>query len=142
MTNLDELLEGSKRKLTKAIGHLEYSYQKILKLSTDPKKLDDAGLETWESFSARFSRVVDIYLTKYVGSYVLKNDPGFQGSLRDFIDQGEKLGVVDGVTEWMGMRQLRNISAHDYSEEELSQFFKDILKNAPRLLSLKQRLKI
>ena len=136
MTKHESLLIAQKRKLKKAIQHLEYSYQKISELPTDAEKLDDGGLETWESFAARFSRVAEIFLARYLRTIVVINDPGFTGSLRDFVNQGEKLGVVDDAREWMAIRELRNITAHDYSEEDLSEFFKLLKKECPRLLNL------
>lgn len=134
------LVEDYRRKLLKALKHLEYSYQKIQKLPHDVTQLDEETLETWESFSARFSRVADLFLTKYVRAKVLEDDPGYEGSVRDFVNQGEKLGIVDNADTWMDIRELRNISAHDYTEEDLSQFFKQIKNYAPRLLQVKQKI--
>src|SRR3989338_926099 len=137
MTNYDKLIEVYKKKLFKALKHLEYSYKKIQNASLDIDKMDEETLEVWESFSARFSRVVDLFLMKYVKSVVLKNDPGFQGSLRDFVDQGEKLGIVNNADTWMELRELRNITAHEYTERELNSFFLKLKQHAPQLLSLK-----
>ncbi|MCH9644804.1 MAG: hypothetical protein K0U23_08125, partial [Gammaproteobacteria bacterium] len=95
MSKHQDILLTQMRKLCKALDHLEYSYKKILKLPVDANKLDDEMLETWESFAARFSRVTDIFLTKYLRSYVLVNDPGFRGSLRDYVNQAEKTGLID-----------------------------------------------
>lgn len=137
MTNHEQLLEIHARKLKKAMKHLAYSYAKILKLPDDADLLDDEALETWESFAARFSRVVDIFLTRYLRTIVLINDPGFSGSLRDFVNQGEKLGIIDNADSWMSIRELRNISAHDYSEQDLNKFFVRIKQECPRLLNIK-----
>jgi hypothetical protein len=140
MTDYAKLLADTKRKLQKALQHLEYSFKKISVLPTNAAQMDEEALETWESFSARFSRVADIFLTKYIRTRVLQNDPGFEGSLRDFVNQGEKLGWVDDAEAWMGIRELRNISAHDYTEEQLSEFFQRLKTEAPRLLKLKSSL--
>jgi hypothetical protein len=140
MGSPQELLIHYKRKLLKALKHLEYSYKKTTHLLTDVENLDDEALEVWESFAARFSRVSDLFLTKYVRAKVLENDPGFEGTLRDFINQGEKLGILDNANEWMAVRELRNISAHDYSEEQLSEFFEKLRKASPHILSIKNKL--
>ena len=84
--------------------------------------------------------MVDIFLTRYLRSVVLINDPGFTGSLRDFVNQGEKLGLIDDANCWMEIRELRNISAHDYSEKGLSIFFKRVLDACPRVLRLQNIL--
>lgn len=142
MSSLIELKKVQKRKLLKALSHLKYSYNKIQGLSVDANLLDDEALETWESFAARFSRVTDIFLTRYLRTRVLLSDPGFSGTLRDFVNQGEKLGVVDDAEPWLAIRELRNISAHDYTEDDLSAFFERLMKECPRLLSLEKTLAI
>ncbi len=136
----EQFLEEQKNKLLKAIGHLEYSYKKILILPVELNQLDEETLETWESFSARFCRVADVFLTKYVRAFVLSQDPGFNGSLRDFINQAEKLKILDNVEAWMAIRELRNISAHEYTEKDLVEFFKRLKVETPHLIAIKTRL--
>jgi hypothetical protein len=140
MTHYDALISENKRKLLKAIKHLEYSYAKVQKLSADATKLDEESLETWEGFCSRFSRVADFFLSRFLRTYVLRQDPGFQGTLRDFVNQGEKLGLIDDAAAWMAIRELRNLSAHDYSEEDMSAFFERLRSEADRLIALKARL--
>jgi hypothetical protein len=136
MTDYEKLSLIQQRKLQKALQHLQYSYNKILNLSDQAINLDDESLEVWESFAARFSRVTEIFLSQYLRSLVLLSDPGFRGSLRDFLNQGEKLGIINDVQAWMNIRELRNITAHDYSENDLSNFFRLLKQECPRLLSL------
>jgi hypothetical protein len=137
MTDYEMLLNTYRRKLKKSLAHLEYSYKKIVNLTPDPKKLDDESLEVWESFAARFSRVADMFLLRYLRAQVLKNDPGFSGSMRDFVNQGEKLGLLDDAAVWMSIRELRNITVRDYTEEELAFFFQRLKQECPRLLAIK-----
>jgi hypothetical protein len=95
--NLQALCQTYKIKLDKALQYLNYSFEKVKILPTNPESLDPESLETWESFSARFSRVADLFLTKYLKSYILAQDPGFEGSIRDFVNQAEKLGLIDSA---------------------------------------------
>ncbi|MFH1727494.1 MAG: hypothetical protein ABIA04_03655 [Pseudomonadota bacterium] len=113
--NIKLLLKDYARMLSKALQHLEYSYNKVVKLPADVKNLDEESLETWESFSSRFTRVVDLFLTKYLKARVLVEDPGFDGTLRDYVNMGEKLELVEDADLWMELRELRNISAHEYT---------------------------
>ena len=140
MTTRELFLQEQKSKLIKAIGHLEYSYLKVLKLPTELDKLDEETLETWESFAARFSRVADVFLTKYLRACVLLQDPGFNGTFRDILNQGEKLSIVDNTDTWMAIRELRNISAHEYTDKDLSSFFKRLREETPRLIALKRSI--
>lgn len=140
MTDFKKILQTQKDKLLKAVKHLDFSYKKISLLPADARILDEEQLETWESFATRFSRVVDIFLIKYLRTFVLQDDPGFQGSLRDFVNQAEKLNLIDSTDYWMKLRELRNLTAHDYNEEELSDFFEELKKYAPQLISTSSSL--
>lgn len=140
MKDHKDFLIAQKGKLLKALSHLEYSYKKILKLPESPSQLDEESLETWESFAARFGRVADIFLMKYLRAYVLQQDPGFSGSLRDFVNQAEKLNLLEDADHWMAIRELRNIAAHEYNDKELEQFFKRLKKESSLLLSLQAKL--
>ena len=140
MSARSDFLKEQRNKLLKAIAHLEYSYKKIQLIESDTSKMDDEDLETWESFSARFCRVSDIFLAKYVRTFVLAQDPGLIGSFRDFLNQAEKLNLLDNVELWMSIRELRNISAHDYTDKDLALFFKRLQQEAPRLIELKNTL--
>lgn len=97
--------------------------------------MDVERLETWESFVARFSRVSDIFLSKYIRLKVLNEDPAFRGSFRDFLDMSEKIGLVTSASEWMQVRELRNKTAHEYTRDDLKVVFEQVLKMTPFLLS-------
>ena len=66
MKSLDIFFEEQKCKLLKAIGHLEYTYNKIVTLPVEPAQLDEETFETRESFAVRFCRVADVFLSKYL----------------------------------------------------------------------------
>lgn len=138
MTSYDNLLLTEAGKLSKAIIHLEYSYQKVQQLS--PENLDEESLETWESFAARFSRVADMFLMKYLKTAILRTDPGFRGSLRDFLNEAEKLNIITSSSDWLAVRELRNIAAHDYTEQNLAALFNKLRTLCPILLTIKEIL--
>lgn len=131
-------LEKIQTQLLKAIEHLSYSYQKVTTLPTDPHQLDEESLETWESFSARFSRVVDIFLMRVLKAKVKFSDPGFDGTLRDYLNQAEKAGFVSNASEWLMLRELRNIAAHEYTDKGLAFFLQQLRTHCPKLLALKK----
>jgi len=66
--------------------------------------------------------VIDIFLTKYIKLKVLINDPGFDGTLRDYLNHAEKMRILNEPEKWMALRELRNIQAHDYTEDDLERF--------------------
>ena len=98
VTNYKEQLAIQKQKLLKALRHLEYSYKKVQNLPENIEKLDEEALETWESFAARFARVAEIFLTRYLRTVALLNDPGFSGTLRDLVNLAEKKGNLPSYT--------------------------------------------
>lgn len=52
------------------------------------------------------------------------------------VNQGEKFGIIDDADAWMSIRELRNITAHDYSEKDLSFYFEQLRRECPRLLNI------
>ncbi len=137
----EKLLKEYRNQILKAIEHLSYSYAKVQTLDSNPSYLTTQELESWEGFVARFARVSDIFLSKYVRSFVLRGDPAFRGSLRDFVNQAEKLGLIDNSEQWLEIRELRNMTAHEYSEKDLARSFERMKTLTPILLSLKVKLK-
>jgi hypothetical protein len=140
MANKDtaELLVDATTKLSKALRHLEYSYQKILKLPEHLNQQDEESLEVWESFAARFSRASDLFLSRYIRALALYRDPGFEGTLRDYLNIAEKEGVITDSPTWLNIRQLRNKAAHEYNDQRLEEFYLELKEKAPLLLQLKK----
>ena len=125
----------------KALQHLRYSFQKVKNLSSDLETLSEEDLETWEGFVSRFSRASDIFINKYLETIILKEDPAFRGSVRDILNQAEKLQLIDSAEAWLEIRGLRNVTSHEYAEEKLQELFESVRKETPRLLEVEKKLK-
>ena len=128
MSDLQNLLSKQKQRLEKSLEYLLYSFQKVQSLTSNPEEMDAESLETWEGFSARFSRTVEIFLTRYLKTRILIEDPGFRGTLRDLLNQAEKMEIIEDAQGWLKLRELRNITAHDYNDSDLKEYFSDLLK--------------
>lgn len=126
-------------KLDKSLRHLEYSFKKVTGMPSDASKMSEEELETWESFGSRFSRSSDLFLTKVIKAFVLRDDPAFDGSFRDLLNRAEKLGWIESVPVWMQIRELRNGVVHDYNDEDLSAYFEKLRELSPLLLDLRKR---
>jgi uncharacterized protein with HEPN domain len=50
------------------------------------------------------------------------------------------LGLIENVPTWMEIRQLRNVTVHEYSDQDLKEIFKKLLVYTPKLLSLEKGL--
>ena len=138
MTDYRKLLAEHKESIQKALDYLNYSYKKIQSLSMDLQDADPELLETWESFVARFSRVTDIFMMKYIRVRILMDDPGFEGSFTDHLNRAEKLGLIQDAHQWRELRDLRNQAAHEYSPKELMPYLKRIKEFIPIILTIEK----
>lgn len=137
MEKLEALLVQGKQHLITALDRLTYSYEKVKKLPINTDSFDNETLQIWESFSTRFVRASSIFFSQYLRIFVLFSDNGFQGSMRDFLNAGEKLGIIDDADAWMSIRELRNVIASECTEDELPNIFKRLLNECPRILKLR-----
>jgi hypothetical protein len=135
------LIDESRQEILDGIKHLEYSYNKVLKLSADMSTLSSEDLETWEGLISRFGRVADIYLSKYLRAKILFADPAFRGTFRDHLNQAEKMSLISSAEKWMEIRELRNTSVHEYSKSKIPKIFESVRVNTPLLIQLKNQLK-
>lgn len=126
--------------LLKATKHLEYSLNKSHVLPKELDKNTEESLEGWEGLTARFARVVDIFLTKYIKAKVKSDDPIFDGTLRDYLNMAEKAKLIENVDHWLSLRELRNIQAHDYTNEAFQQFITAIQLESQFVLSEMKKL--
>ncbi len=127
-------------KIIKSLRYLNYTYQRVQTLPTNPKEMTDPQLETWDSFSTRFTRSADIFLSKYIKAAVQYDDPAFDGKFRDYLNKAEKFNLIDSVNTWIEIRELRNVVVHEYSDEDLEKILQKMLKFTPLLLDLEKRL--
>lgn len=141
MTNKhEELLKLFEDEIRAALDYLEYSHKKIQSLPIDPQQLDPETMETWESYVSRFARVTDIFLSKYIRTFMQMKDPGFRGEMRDFIDKSEKNNLISSSDKWMQIRELRNKVAHEYSRSDLKITFQDVKSYTPFVISELRRI--
>lgn len=138
--DLQSLIEEAKQEILEGIGHLEYSLNKVGGLSTDTSKLSSEELETWEGLVARFGRVSDIFLSKYIRSRILAVEPGYRGTFRDFLDYAEKMKIIDSADFWMEIREIRNASVHEYSKNKVPILLEQVRKHSPILVEIKNRI--
>lgn len=122
------------QQLKKCLNHLEYSFKDVANRPTAIDAMSEGDLSAWESLTARFSRLVDIFIGKYLRLKILEQDPGFQGFVRDYLDAGEKLGLITSTNSWLGFRGVRNRIAHEYMDEELEGLFKFVMSVTPDLI--------
>ena len=77
---------------------------------------DDLLANAVETFVARFGRLQDILGDKLLPR-LLKALGGNPSSLADNLDLAEKLGWMESVSDWLGVRALRNQMIQEYLED-------------------------
>ena len=140
MTNYAALLNETRLKLLKALEHLNYSYNKIIHLPDNLAQMDEEIMQTWESFTVRFSRVSDIFIKHYVKTKIAIEEPGFKGTTRDYINKAEKLALIESAHQWIAIREIRNVSVHEYADEDLTALYQKLKSLCPTLLAIRQLL--
>lgn len=135
LEDIEKQIALYKSHVEKALRHLEYSLGKISKIPQSYDVEDFEVLETFESFTSRFSRLSDIIAKKLIRSLILKDDPSFSGGLMDYLNQAEKLGLISDAQHWWVVRSLRNKEAHEYTEEDLRNYFQVIEKESQFVIS-------
>ena len=77
---------------------------------------DDLLANAVETFVARFGRLQDILGDKLLPR-LLKALGENPSSFADNLDLAEKLGWMESVSDWLGVRALRNQMIHEYLED-------------------------
>ncbi|MBI4403727.1 MAG: DUF86 domain-containing protein [Deltaproteobacteria bacterium] len=125
--------------LSLARKHLDYSYNRVVKILFD-RELDEEQLEKLESFSSRFARFSEIAISKYFRVLVLERDPAFRGSIIDLLNHAEKHGWISSKDQWLRIRELRNVAAHEYSAADYKKLYQELIRLTPVLLQLSTQL--
>ena len=80
-------------------------------------KLDQpTGIDTLESYGAKFSRLQDTITDKLLPLF-LKLSGEKPGTVIENLNKAERLGLIDDVNVWLAARLLRNKLVHEYIED-------------------------
>ena len=132
------LLVDELARAQQAAAHFEWSVRRCEPLSAaTPWSAED--LERLESMASRFARLSDL-LTQRLMRLADDLELESAGSLLDRLRRAEKRGWVDHDGELVRIRELRNLVAHEYEDEDLVALYREILRLAPTLLDCVQRI--
>ncbi len=80
-------------------------------------KLDQpTGIDTLESYGAKFSRLQDTITDKLLPLF-LRQSGDKLGTVIENLNKAERLGLIDDVSVWLAARLLRNKLVHEYIED-------------------------
>ncbi len=124
--------------LRKSLDHLKYSYSKAKKIDFGKKDWSEDELEVLESFSSRFARTSDMFVSRYLRFLVHDWDPAFRGTIIDLLNISEKFGSIKSASQWLRIRELRNVAAHDYEAKDIKGLYLEILNLTPVILDIEE----
>ncbi len=134
LNTLNEVLEM----MSKASITLSKSFEETQNLPIDSfTSIDDIEweiLKDIESLISRFARLSDIYIQKFLRLLdeleLLEN-----GSIIDMINRAEKRKLIENAQDFITIRELRNIIAHEYVPQALIDISREVLSLTPTLIT-------
>ncbi len=122
--------------LRKSLAHLNYSFGKVQKMDLGTSDWTEEELEVLESFSSRFARSSDHFVSRYLRLIALESDPAFRGTLIDLLNFAEKQGLIESAKDWYRIRELRNVAAHEYSTDQFNELIRELIRLTPFVLAV------
>ena len=97
------------------------------------KKLTEKEEIMFEALTARFSRLSD-YLIQRIFRTVDVIELDDSGTVRDRINRAEKKAWINSADDFIKIRTMRNIIAHEYNDDEVIEVYKIVMSLIPVLL--------
>ena len=126
-----ELLQEELTGLQLAAGHLEYSIERCINL-IGQEDIPPEQLERLESLTSRFARLADLLIQR-IFRLIDEIELTGGGTILDRIYRAEKRNWAD-ASEMIKIRELRNLIAHEYSNEKMSEIYEAVISLSPSLL--------
>lgn len=132
-----QLLAQELTSLQLAAAHLAHSQERCRHL-IGAKHLQPEDLERLESLTSRFARLADLLVQRI---FRLIDDIELLGpcSVLDRIYRAEKRGW-GAAAELIKIRELRNLIAHEYANEQMADIYIAVAALVPPLLSVVPRV--
>ena len=134
-----QLLQRELQILDKAAQMLQHSYD-ACKSVEHKKTYSLSELDLFEALTSRFARLSDIIIRKMF-RLIDRLDIELEGTVRDSINRAEKKGLIDDADQFGKIREIRNIIAHEYLLEDMSQLYREVLTGTPTLVEVVEQIK-
>ena len=128
-----QLLAQELPSLQLAAGHLALSQERCRHL-IGVKGLQPEDLERLESLTSRFARLADL-LVQRIFRLIDDIELAGSGTVLDRIYRAEKRGW-GAAAELVKIRELRNLIAHEYANEQMADIYVAVAALTPSLLSV------
>lgn len=128
------LLQEELRGLENAATHLRFSIDRTQGL-LNQQDWQPEELERLESLASRFARLSDLLMQR-VMRLIDDLELTATGTLLDRIHRAEKRGWIDDAIKLVRIRELRNLIAHEYAADKMSEIYAAVATLAPELLAV------
>lgn len=125
------LLQQNMNDLEEAKKWLERSFDLCQKIGIK-EKYSPAEFDAFENLTSRFARTTDFIINKVFRS-IDKLELETSGTVIDVLNRAHKRGIIQNVSEIRGIKELRNEIAHEYTNRDLAEIFKDVLSSSAKL---------
>ena len=119
--------------------------QSIISLDADKyKNLDRHAVQALDQYLFRFSKLQDTMGDKVFPLIIQMYEQNTQRHpFVDVLNKLEKLGFISSTKEWLNLRQIRNVIAHQYDDEpqEMSQAINNIVNQKEIIKNIYLKLK-
>jgi len=119
--------------------------QSIISLDADKyKNLDRHAVQALDQYLFRFSKLQDTMGDKVFPLIIQMYEQNSQRHpFVDVLNKLEKLGFISSTKEWLNLRQIRNVIAHQYDDEpqEMSQAINNIVNQKEIIKNIYLKLK-
>ena len=134
-----QLLQRELQVLDKATQMLNHSYASCREIESQ-KSYSLSELDLFDALTSRFARLSDIIIRKMF-RLIDRLDIELEGTVRDSINRAEKKGLIDNADQFGKIREIRNIIAHEYLLEDMSQLYLEVVKGTPILIDVVSKIK-
>jgi hypothetical protein len=122
---IKNVLDQNRKLLSRALESFEKSLTKCRDISL-VESLSFEAEESFDSLTSKFARISDIFTQKVLKSAVLllrEDAPTFV----DRMNLCEKLAIIPSAETMLAIRDLRNLIAHEYSEDQILEIYAETL---------------
>ena len=120
--------------LEKQLFWLKHSYEEASNIGLK-KQYEISEFDSYENLCSRFSRMIDFLVRKMFRSLDAVEFEN-QGTLIDTVNNAHKRGLFTDIETIREIKDLRNDIAHEYIDDNLQNFFNDIMRLTPLLITM------
>ena len=136
MSNSDillKLLREEMMALRRSSDNLKYSLRKAQTIELQPT-MSEEEYEVLDSFLSRFMRMYEVLVNQVLRTTLQVIAEG-KDTWLDNMNQAEKLGFISSRQDMNAVRELRNMVAHEYLNEEWMLIYQRLIEKSPILFT-------